>query len=73
MKSMVYPYGQRGQFFAILNGCLFWTAPCFFDFLPLHLLLVRSHQAEKIIVERLYIQGHNNVYNDIDEGGSRLP
>jgi len=39
---------------------------CFFDFLPLNLLLVRSHQAEIIIVMRL-IQGRNNVY---DEGGS---
>jgi len=38
----------------------------FFDFLPLNLLLVRSHQAEIIIVKRL-IQGSNNVY---DEGGS---
>jgi len=35
-------------------------------FLPLNLLLVRSHQAEIIIVKRL-IQGCNNVY---DEGGS---
>jgi len=38
--------------------------PCFFDFLPLNLLLVRSYQAE-IIVKRL-IQGRNNVY---DKGG----
>jgi len=33
---------------------------CFFDFLPLNLRLVRSHQAEIIIVKRL-IQGRNNV------------
>jgi len=39
---------------------------CFFDFLPLNLLLVQSHQAELIIVKRL-IQGRNNVY---DEDGS---
>jgi len=32
---------------------------CFFDFLPLNLLLVRSHQTEIIVVKRL-IQGHNN-------------
>jgi len=37
-----------------------------FDFLLLNLLLVRSHQAEIIIVKHL-IQGCNNVY---DEGGS---
>jgi len=37
---------------------------CFSDFLPLNLLLVRSHQAEIIIVKRL-IQGRNNV---CDEG-----
>jgi len=35
---------------------------CFFDFLLLDLLLVRSHQAEIIIVKRL-IQGRNNVYH----------
>jgi len=28
---------------------------CFFNFLPLNLLLVRSHQAEIIIVKRLTI------------------
>jgi len=69
---MVCPYGQGGggQFFAILSGRLSWTAPCLFDFLPLHLLLVRSHQVDKIIVKRLYIQGRNNVYDDVDE--SRL-
>jgi len=41
-KFMVCPHGQGvgGQFFAILSGRLLWTAPCFFDFLPLHLLLV---------------------------------
>jgi len=39
---------------------------CFFDFLPLNLLLVHSHQAEIIIVKRL-IQGRNNV---CDEGVS---
>jgi len=33
---------------------------CFFDFLPLNLLLVRSYQAEIIIVKRL-IQGRNKV------------
>jgi len=70
---MVCPHGQggRGSFFAILSRPILWTASCFFDFLPLHLLLVRSHQAEKTIVKRLYIQGRNNVYDD--EGGSRLP
>jgi len=45
----------------------------FFYFLPLHLLLVRSHQTEKIVVKRLYNQGRNNVYDDIHEGGSQLP
>jgi len=40
--------------------------PCFFDFIPLNLLLVRSYEAEIIIVKRL-IQGRNNVY---DEGRS---
>jgi len=39
---------------------------CFFDLLPLNSLLVRSHQAEIIIVKCL-IQGRNNVY---DEGES---
>jgi len=39
---------------------------CFFDFLSLALLLVRSHQVEIIIVKRL-IQGRNKVS---DEGGS---
>jgi len=34
---------EGGQYFAILRGRLLWTAPCFFDFLPLNLLLVRSH------------------------------
>jgi len=38
----------------------------FFDFLLLNLLLVRSHQAEIIIVKRL-IQGRNSV---CDEDGS---
>jgi len=33
---------------------------CFFDFLPLNLLLVPSHQAEIIIIKRL-IQERNNV------------
>jgi len=33
------------------------------DFLPLNLLLVRSHQAEIIIVKRL-IQGCNNVSDE---------
>jgi len=37
---------------------------CFFDFLPLNLLLVRSHQADIIIVKRL-IQGRNNVYDEV--------
>jgi len=35
----------------------------FFDFLLLNLLLVRSHQAEKIILKRL-IQGCNNVCSE---------
>jgi len=39
---------------------------CFFDFLPPNLLLVRSHQAEIIIVKRL-VQGRRN--NVSDEGG----
>jgi len=34
---------------------------CFFDFLPPNFLLVRSHQAEIIIVKCL-IQGRNNEY-----------
>jgi len=38
----------------------------FLYFLLLNLLLVRSHQAEIIIVKRLF-QGRNNV---CDEGGS---
>jgi len=37
---------------------------CFFDFLLLNLLLVRSHQTEIIIVKRL-VQKRNNV---CDEG-----
>jgi len=53
-----------------LNRRLLWTASCFFNFLPLYLLLVRSNETEKIIVKRLYIQGRNNVYDD--EGGSWL-
>jgi len=61
------------------SGSIFWTNlhslrscpfPTFsvvsFVFLPFNLLLVvRSHQAEIIIVKRL-IQGRNNVFN---EGG----
>jgi len=39
---------------------------CLFDFLSLNLLLVRSHQAEIIIVKR-FTQGRNNVS---DEGES---
>jgi len=39
---------------------------CFFDFLPLNLLLVKSHQAKIIMVNRL-VQGRNNV---CAEGGS---
>jgi len=39
---------------------------CLFDYVPLYLLLVRSHQAEIIIVKHL-IQGRINVRN---EGGS---
>jgi len=54
---------RGGQFFAILCGRLLWRAHCFFDFLPLNLLLNRSHQAEIIIVKRL-IQGRNNVYDE---------
>jgi len=41
--------------------------PCFYYLLPLNLLLVRSHQADIIVVKRL-IQERNNVYHD---GGSR--
>jgi len=63
------------------GGAIFWTNPhplrscpyqisefsvCVLDFLPVNLLLVRSHQAEIIIVKR-FIQGRNNVY---DKGGS---
>jgi len=48
-----------------LRSCPFPSFP-FFYFLPLNLLLVRSNQAETIIVKRL-IQGRNNGYN---EGGS---
>jgi len=33
---------------------------CFFDFFPVNLLLVRSHQAEIIIVKHL-IQGRSNA------------
>jgi len=47
--------------------------PLFFDFLTFYLLLVRSHRPEKILVKRLYIQGRNNVYEDVDECWSRLP
>jgi len=39
---------------------------CFFDFLPLNLLLIRSHQAAIIIVKRLN-QGRDNM---CDEGRS---
>jgi len=50
-----------------LKSCPFPSFPdFFFDFLSLNLLLVRSYQAEIIIVKRL-IQGRNNVY---DESGS---
>jgi len=45
---------------------IFKFSGSFFNFLPLNLLLVRSHQAVIIIVKRL-IQGRNYVY---DEGGS---
>jgi len=38
-----------------------------FLLLPLNLLLVQSHQVEKIIIVKCLIQGRNNVY---DEGGS---
>jgi len=41
---------------------------CFFYFLPLYLLLVRSHQAEIIIVKNL-IQGRNYM---CDEGWNKL-
>jgi len=60
------------------GGAVFWTNAhplrsivhfrvfgCFFDFLPLNLLLVRSHQADIIIVQRL-IQGRNNVYDEAE-------
>jgi len=39
---------------------------CFFDFLSVNLLIVRSHQAKIIIVMRL-IQGRKNV---VDETGT---
>jgi len=49
------------------RSCPFPSFPVIsIDFLPLNLLLVRSHQAEIIIVKRL-IQGRNNV---CDEGVS---
>jgi len=38
----------------------FQFSGCFFDFSPPNLLLVRSYQAEIIIVKRL-IQGRSNV------------
>jgi len=37
---------------------------CFFDFLPLNLLLVQSHQVEIIIRNRL-IQGQNNMSDEV--------
>jgi len=44
---------------------------CFFDFLPLNLLLVRSHQAEIIIVKHLIFYPRCNPHNNMsDEGGS---
>jgi len=46
LKFMLCPHGQDGR---EIN----WTAPCFFDFLPVNLLLVRSHLVEIIIVKRL--------------------
>jgi len=49
--------------FGLARFRVFWV---FFDFLPPNLLLVRSHQAEIIIVKRL-IQGRSNV---CDEGES---
>jgi len=58
------------------GGVIFWTKPhplmscpfqeysgCFFNFLPLNLLLVRSHQAE-ISSMKLLIQGRNNVCDE---------
>jgi len=57
---------EGDQFFAILSGCLLWMVPFSLIFFTLNLLLVRSHQAEIIIVKHL-IQGRNNMY---DEGGS---
>jgi len=57
-------------YFGRIRTCLgvvhFKFFSCIFDFLRLNLLLVRSHQAEIIILKRL-IQGRNNVS---DEGGS---
>jgi len=56
---MVCPYGQEGSSFCDFVQMFLWTAPCFFNFLPLNLLFVRSHQAEIIIVKYL-IPGRNH-------------
>jgi len=53
-------------FCSILSSLSILSSFCFFDFLTLILLLVRSHQAEIIIVKSL-IQGRNNMS---DKGGS---
>jgi len=64
----IYDVCLHGQGGRMINFRLmsFIDGPCFFDFLPLNLLLVRSYQAEIIIIKHL-IQGCNNVY---DDGGS---
>jgi len=62
------------------DGAIFWPNPhplrscpfskffgCFFDFLPLNLLLVWSRQAEMIIIVKRLIQERNKVS---DEDGS---
>jgi len=49
-----------GRNFTRLGVVHFQVSGSFFDFLPVNLLLIRSHQAEIIIVKR-HIQGRNNV------------
>jgi len=47
-----------------LGVVYFQALRLFFDFLPLNLLLVRSHQA-KIIIEKRFIQEHNNATDEV--------